>query len=110
MTREEGFRLITRALVFCCLAWCVSNVLFMPTDILGVVHHVHGLRLARDAGRAIYVEDEVHWLRYYVSLTAARAALIAINVWAALWLYHGAAGVRRFFFSAASLVDIDDQD
>jgi len=95
VTRDEGFRLITRALALLCFITVIGSLLFLPTDALGLLHHVQYLRLAREIGHS--VEEEIYWIRYYASLTCARLAATAIDLWFALWLYRGAAGARKFF-------------
>ena len=75
--------------------WFIGNLLFLPTDVFPLLHHIQRLRLAREMGH--FVEDETNWTRYYASLTCARTALMAIDFWLALWLFRGAAGVRKFF-------------
>src|ERR1700689_5140836 len=95
MTSDDGFRLVTRALALCCLIWFVSNLIFLPSDVIAVLHHMHRLRLAREMDR--FVEDETYWTRYYASWACARAVVAVVALWLALWLYRGAAGVRKFF-------------
>ena|ERR1700721_911981 len=100
MTSDDGFRLVTRALALCCLIWFVSNLIFLPSDVIAVLHHMHRLRLAREMDR--FVEDETYWTRYYASWACARAIGMVVALWFASWLYRGAAGVREFFSQEAS--------
>jgi hypothetical protein len=95
VTRDEGFRLVTRGFALVSLVWCVGNLLMLPSEAFALLHHLQHLRLAREMGR--FVEDETYWTRYYASLTCGRIALTAIDLWLALWLYRGAVGARKFF-------------
>jgi hypothetical protein len=96
MTSEEGFCLVTRGLAFCCLIWFASNLMFLPSDSIAILHHVHHLRQAQEMGR--FVEDETYWTRYYASWACARAIGAVVALWLGLWLYRGGVGVRKFFF------------
>jgi hypothetical protein len=100
MTRDEGFRLVTRALAFVCLLWFIDNLLFLPVDAVAVFHHLQRLHLARETGR--FVEDETYWTRYYAAWTCMRAVGMAIALWFALWLCRGGNAVRKFFLSDES--------
>jgi hypothetical protein len=95
MTSEEGFRLITRALVLCCLIWFFGNLLFLPIDITGVVHHEQLLRLPGQT--RIFVNEETYLTRYYAGLSFTRLVTMVMDLWLALWLYRRAAGLRKFF-------------
>jgi hypothetical protein len=100
MTSDDGFRLVTRALALCCIIWSLSNLLLIPTDVIGIMRHLEALRLAHQAGR--FVEEETYWTRYYSSLAFGRVVGLAVNLWLARWLYRGATGVRKFFSQNAS--------
>lgn len=99
MTREEGFHLITRALVLCCLVWFGANLVFLPNDVMGVAHHAQGLRLVNETTRL--AAEETYFVRYYAGLASARVIIMVADLWLALWLYRGAAGARKFFLLEA---------
>ena len=95
MTRDEGFRLVTRAFALVCLMWSIANLLFLPTEAFALLHHIQHLHLAREMNH--FVEEETYSTRYYAGLVCGRIAIMTIDLWLALWLYRGAAGVRKFF-------------
>jgi hypothetical protein len=95
MTTEQGFRLVTRALAIYSLFWLVDEIVLAPTDVVGLVHHLRLLGMARDMGK--YVSDETYWVRYYTELTCMRVIMAVLSLWMAMYFYRGGAALRKFF-------------
>jgi hypothetical protein len=99
MTTEQGFRFVTRALTISSLFWFASELLYLPTDIVGIMHHTRLLHLAREMDK--YVSDETYWVRYYMELAAMRALMVALSICLAFYFYSGGAWLRKFFLIEA---------
>jgi hypothetical protein len=95
MTTEQGFRFVTRALTVYFLFWCLSEVLYLPADVIGVVRHLRLLHMAREMDK--YVSEETYWFRYYTELVCMRVVMAVLSFWMALYFYRGGARLRRFF-------------
>lgn len=95
MSNESCFRIVTRALTICALAWMVGNLLFLAPDVTAAMHYARLVRTAGNIGSG--ADAQVYLLRSYVQLTAVRSLLAVFDLMLALWLYRGAPGVRRFF-------------
>jgi hypothetical protein len=101
MTTNQGFRLVTRALAVACLIWFLSDAIALPTDLLGLIHYVRMVHLAREMGK--FIEEENYWIRYYSIRLCELLIGMGIALLLARWFYRGGVSVRRFFLPETDL-------
>ena len=103
MTKEQGFRLVTRALVVYFLFWVISDLVALPQDILPMARYWHRYVMAKQMNQ--FVSEETYWLRYYALRCCALIIEVTAWLWAAGWFYRGAPAIRRFFLEADTVGD-----
>ncbi len=96
--REENVVLIARALAFYVLCWMVSELMYMPTRIVEVYHHLHYTQEHVPTAQT-YLQD-VYVLNF--GFGAIRVILLFLL---AGWLYRCGPRVKAFFMEPTSEQD-----
>jgi hypothetical protein len=83
MTKKEGILLASRALTLYLLCWGLSDLTYLPQELLSARHH--------------YAAHD-YWLTYYAFELTFRIIRIVALFAAAMWLYSCGKQVESFFF------------
>lgn len=83
MTKKEGVLLASRALTLYLLCWGLSDLTYLPQELLSARHH--------------YGTHD-YWLTYYCIELSFRTVRIIALFAAAMWLYSCGKQVEAFFF------------
>jgi hypothetical protein len=96
MDDSQAVRLITRALTIICLMLGFLEVVYLPADILSLLHHMHEEQMHL-LGSIGLLELDKFYIRYYLAWSAARVLATAVLLYFAGMFYRCGAAVRRFF-------------
>jgi hypothetical protein len=80
MENETVFRIVARAVAFIAFLFALVQLLSLPNDIVGLVHHA---RLAREGAMQRIQPEEMYWVRDYALGTLCRCVSLLLSLWVA---------------------------
>ena len=96
MTRKEAVQLASRALALYLACWGLSDMTYLPENIISIRHHYNSL-----AGPD-------YWVEYYGLAIIFRLVRMMALFAGASWLYKGGKQIEKFFFPDEVSMGIDE--